>query len=218
MNPRPLGAFWTFLSTLAAAAAFSCPESQYQKFPGAQLVPVTTPTASFDTSSCGAFGCTAERLAFDIPNATFRVSASASGVSSGQSVVSITDDFSATGFPSGSQAFLYLDLDLTAGFSSPNAGGHVTVVTPGSTPLDLGVTAGESHSLAVVGMTAGQPVRITISVGVDGQASSASIAGRFSFFDLPPGVVVTSCNGYSSDRAVTNRATSWGRLKTLYRR
>jgi hypothetical protein len=48
-------------------------------------------------------------------------------------------------------------------------------------------------------------------------AESATISGRLSFAGLPGEYAVVSCQGYVSDPAVPARATSWGRLKAIYR-
>lgn len=45
----------------------------------------------------------------------------------------------------------------------------------------------------------------------------ATMSESLSFPDLPPGYAITSCQGFSTVRAVPVRSRSWGTLKTHYR-
>jgi hypothetical protein len=47
--------------------------------------------------------------------------------------------------------------------------------------------------------------------------SKTHAEGSLFFGGLPPGAVVVSCGGYSSDSQTKLRASTWGRLKLLYR-
>lgn len=62
----------------------------------------------------------------------------------------------------------------------------------------------------------GEPFHLVMVLDADAGISSAVLlTGRLAF-DPPPGYVVTSCQGFSTAPTPT-RATSWGKLKTLYR-
>ena len=68
-------------------------------------------------------------------------------------------------------------------------------------------------------LAAGQPERITFRLSGQrspGGSHASEAHGVIGFTGLPPGVGITSCQGYSGT-ATPARRTSWGRLKTLYR-
>ncbi len=95
---------------------------------------------------------------------------------------------------------------------------------------------GDSNSQSYVSGT-GQPSNTTLSITVTRNVDesfdlymdliastfsepydeSARIFGTLSFTGLPAGYAVVSCQGYVSDPAVPVRATSWGKLKAIYR-
>jgi hypothetical protein len=69
-------------------------------------------------------------------------------------------------------------------------------------------------------ITVGQPSLVQYQIYYFATATGLGHGGigqaTFSFSGLPAGATLVSCNGYSAQPTPT-RATSWGRLKTIYR-
>ena len=118
---------------------------------------------------------------------------------------------------------------LAESFSEPGGGGGGRVralvrQTPGgeasveraTTTLDSYVSVAEPLVLSVSAV-AGTPVRLRFATRAETFDGRAEMEGAFRFAGLPPGAVVTSCRGYTSDAPVAGRGSSWGRIKTLYR-
>ena len=103
-----------------------------------------------------------------------------------------------------------------------------------SPALPRGASIREGASNTSPNSTAGGPptVGITITANpgssfdlyMDGRVSGgylqtgvAAMNAWLNFPDIPPGYLLTSCQGFTADIPVPVRATSWGRLKTVYR-
>ncbi len=71
--------------------------------------------------------------------------------------------------------------------------------------LDLDKLPGEHFTLGILVSSHGDP-----------DQGTASGRGTLRFTSLPPGYALTSCQGYAA-LPVATRATSWGRLKQIYR-
>jgi len=126
-------------------------------------------------------------------------------------------------------------LELTAGESDSMAteldgiggGGRVRALVcqvPGSEVSVERGTSGLEPYVAVtqslvlpVAAVAGTPVRLRFATRAETFDGRSELEGTFRFAGLPPGAVVTSCRGYSSDAPVAGRGSSWGRIKTLWR-
>ena len=61
------------------------------------------------------------------------------------------------------------------------------------------------------------PLRLEFSLYAIVGAGAASAQVSLAFGDLPPGVSIASCQGYVEEAPVQVAATSWGRVKALYR-
>lgn len=57
-------------------------------------------------------------------------------------------------------------------------------------------------------------VRLSASAG---HGIHAGVSGQLRFVGLPPGAIVTSCQGFRQDFPVSARSVSWGSLKVIYR-
>jgi hypothetical protein len=102
--------------------------------------------------------------------------------------------------------------------------GHLYLLPFNEEPADepqLIMFPASNHSVGTLVMTltrpAGAPVGLEIEASMSGGGMD-SANGTFIFdFVLPPGVSVTSCNGYVQDAPVPARPASWGEVKAAYR-
>ena len=104
-----------------------------------------------------------------------------------------------------------------------NADTHFTLSSgPTSAAYQLGsyspactsVTVDHDVSIALQKLP-GEAFTVANSLSVSGSASG-TVNGTFAFVGLPPGYVVTSCQGYSSPPTPVS-TRSWGSLKASYR-
>ena len=189
------------------------------------LTYTSSPRANISRGApCQFGGSTSASAAYDLVAGTF--SASGQGASDcGASGASTTDDvfrligpaspdsipftarlqasafaFSPAGFSSGA------NVEFREGTSNSQTFGYYPG-GPSSATLSLNISraVGDSFNLHIV------------VAAYAGSRASASASGTLSFIGLPPGYAVVSCQGYVSDLSVPVRATSWGRLKTIYR-
>ena len=143
--------------------------------------------------------------------------------------VDVTDSYDVTGVPPGTPVSCWVEFAVSGMIQTPggvivttlDAGGtvqqdtHVTNQNLGWYPIsdqlqkDLTIVAGSPQRVrfALAGMR---------TVGSDSNASGSSAHGGFHFGGLPAGVTVVSCQGYPGG-IVPTRASTWGRLKTVYR-
>ena len=64
---------------------------------------------------------------------------------------------------------------------------------------------------------AGEQFRLTMGARTRSLEGTGRAVVTLSFADLPPGAIVSSCQGYSSGPPVPTSPVSWGRLKLRYR-
>ena len=118
---------------------------------------------------------------------------------------------------SGSVTGGYGDLvyaDVVASLQSGNASDRYVLYALAQDHLPF------QHDLSVVlTHTVGEVFLLEYSAQADedGAGSFGSINGTLSFEGLPAGYAAVSWQGFVSDRTVSSRAASWGRLKTIYR-
>jgi hypothetical protein len=138
--------------------------------------------------------------------------------------VYVEDDFSIVGLPDGTP------VSLTAHMAGQLRGstGPPIVAFVQATLKDFNgdsQTAGFpalSYDLSLpIQATAGQTFRLHFELNGYGHTSATTATGvanaAFSFAGLPPGVVVTSCQGFFSGPPVATRLSTWGRVKSIYR-
>ena len=138
--------------------------------------------------------------------------------------VYVEDDFSVVGLPDGTP------VSITAHMSGQLRGspGPAIVAYVQATLKDVNgnsqtaETPALSYDLSLpVQATAGQTFRLHFELNGYGITSATTATGvgnaAFSFEGLPPGVVVTSCQGYFSGAPVATRLSTWGRVKAIYR-
>lgn len=63
----------------------------------------------------------------------------------------------------------------------------------------------------------GSAFHLKFCAGAGAAGGYATLQGRLSFQDLPPGITIRSCQGFVQDEPVQMRSTSWGRAKAIYR-
>lgn len=144
------------------------------------------------------------------------------GPNGGYISVSASDRFRLVGPSGGGLVAFEARLLLTGG-----VGGFVG--TCGGTILEVGggsATANDGGNMYLY-ITLGVPLshRVGDEFQIDYYASASAggsgglgfVDGQLSFFGLPPGYGVTSCQGYAGDGAVSTLPASWGALKLRYR-
>jgi len=137
--------------------------------------------------------------------------------------VYVEDDFSIVGLPSGTPVSLTAHMtgqlrgpvtppsycDVQATLKDLNGNSQVAETPTLTYDLSLPVQA-----------IVGQTFRLHFELSGNAYGSSGTVSGagnaEFSFAGLPPGVMVTSCQGYMSGPAVASRVSSWGRVKSIY--
>jgi hypothetical protein len=136
--------------------------------------------------------------------------------------VYVEDDFSILGLPAGTP--VSITAHLTGSLSGGGGGffyAFVNAVLSDAIGNSQSATAPplSSYDLALpVQAIAGQTFRLHFELnGGSLGFVSGSGSGAFSFAGLPPGAVVTSCQGYASSPVTAARHSTWGRLKTVYR-
>lgn len=75
----------------------------------------------------------------------------------------------------------------------------------------------QSQLSAPVSALVGDPVTLRFTVIAEAYEARARLDGEWRFVNLPPGVSVQSCRGYSSALPVSARRSSWGAVKAFYR-
>ena len=204
------------LSLLLAAAASAdpnCPPNQFYGL-GGPVKSSTLPKDSMSTDVCELFTCGTFSARYDIPLGSFHVSTVGGIVDVISFKVVAQDDFRVTGLPPGSPVSVVAHLSVTllkAGAHLKDAAAHdasaLADLDPVVTDLSLPIAA-----------TAEQPFLLQVELSsILDSAGGANGAGTLSFSGLPPGATVVSCNGYVGDQSTLARATSWGKLKRIYR-
>lgn len=207
----------------ATAARAACPPSSAGLLSGSGSIS----TAAFDSVRATA------HVTFDLRAGRLSLTQDVGGVS--RTFVEARDAYDVLGVPLGTPVTLTAALDViggaTNGGCAPDCGGwfrasirHGSEVaadsvaepksgyTPATNPLN------ETLQLPVT-IVAGSPETIEFElwdVVTPGSWGGGFGTGHIHFLNVPPGVTVTSCQGYGS--VVTPvRRTSWGALKTIYR-
>jgi hypothetical protein len=214
-NPR-------FLVTLALLALGSAPAWAGPGCPVSfvELNGRRTPTLDAVLDSTSVSARRSLVASFDLRTGT--LVAKAEGSAPLESMANTGDEFVAGGLPAGTRITLTIEL--------------VTALSASSDPIAAGTASAsarlqcqnhESSHLVTdsfqnpvlslpVTVYAGFPFRVTAEVKATSSQGSASATGVYRFSDLPAGVRVTSCNGYSGI-AVAGRALYWGEVKSRYR-
>lgn len=149
-------------------------------------------------------------------------------VSSGYASVVAQDDFVATGPSPGTPVSFQLSWHVqgsaSSGGSFINAYGSAELDGPGIKAVVAGgATASkptvlvDSTAVVPLTVTAGLPFRLAFHVGAGCVSGSSDWDGACTLLSLPPGVVVTSCQGYSIGTVTAARGVSWGRVHCMYR-
>jgi len=153
---------------------------------------------------------------------------------SARASVDAADDFTIIGPPPGTQVTFTVVVRLTGGLTGGSTSsltallsdqtGEQSTTFQANLPASIGCnTTGSVNDSLRMGLNypAGQPFRLEYSI----KASLVAICGGWAnltaslrITGLPPGVAVTSCQGFiAGDLAVPARSISWGRLKLQYR-
>ncbi len=212
----------------APVAAAPCPLSEVRFNRGPV---VTSGVAVFDTSLSAD-----ERLAFDLVAGTLLLRHPNFPLLGNSSThVRARDAFDVVGVAPGTPVSMVAEFSVDGAVWTPACGGSGCWGNLGISIAHGGVSATQN---AQINIFTGQPPRLVHLVArlpvvlVAGQpevlefliAGSESAGGNhfvigdgaYRFLDVPPGVVVVSCQGVAAGPTPT-RATSWGRVKAMYR-
>ena len=233
MNPRHVPPFhpaWILigLALASAPARAQCPQDTLCVVTGC------TPKAESQGSTSGAANGTSSSASYDLLVLHFGVGANAGAgdLFAGSGVVNANDLYTVNGPPNGTPVSFGVQVHVNGVFitggSFPVASGGATVTGPSGATLSISGGAvpvggfgyyGSVDTTAVlpVAVAAGVPFPLRWTVNAGAVSGSASMDMSATFVNVPPGVVIESCQGYSSGSATPARRTSWGRLKTLYR-
>lgn len=159
------------------------------------------------------------QVSYDLSQGNMAASIDAQILCEGASEVHTHDTFTLTG-PAGASPISFSAVinvySYALGFSFANA----SIREGASNASPLATPGGPS----TVGITITAPPGASFDLYMDGRASGgylqtgvADVNVWLSFPDLPPGFLLTSCQGFTAGVPVPVRATSWGRLKTVYR-
>jgi len=212
------------LLTRPAVAQVACPADSMD-LGGYGLF--TSDAARFD-SSLTYFGTF--RVAYDLPAGTVDFSQCCRFFTT---YVQATDVYDVSGVPPGTTVSLVVQLTVDGSVSTTLCGGSGCSGTYGAVLTHGSSTDYVTHSPTVysgsvafhdvlqlpVMIVAGQPEPITFRLSGQrspGGSHASEAHGVIGFTGLPPGVGITSCQGYAGT-VTPARHTSWGRLKTLYR-
>ncbi len=141
------------------------------------------------------------------------------------------DDFVVTGIPSGSPLTFSAMLQVSSTDCCNNlTGGSIsgaTIQLAGG-PAASGGYLSNCHGCNSFTQTLTIPITTTAGThfqiayqartySIEAGGGSSSIGGTLSFAGLPPGSIVSSCQGFRQDFIVAVSLASWGRLRLLYR-
>jgi hypothetical protein len=216
MKPRDLLILAGILLLFGSPVLAACPDSHFNG------VFVSTPTGGTTSSSCSAFGCNSSTVHFDIPLATLSAQCRSNGDASSGNSLYVVDDFNLGSVPEGTPAHVLVNMvvdGLGGFFGLGGGGGSASILDAVGGHADVSVSDNVHTTLVLAeDVVAGQPFRLTFYVGTSSFGEgSASVAGQFSFSNVPAGGQIVSCNGYASGQVVPVQAISWGRLKARYR-
>lgn len=223
----PLAALLTLLAAAPSAAAPCAPSTTYFKTYSPTATTASITAATYDYTFTDVW--TAHAV-FDRTQGTMAFSASSGGFMN--AIVTVNECFDITGVAPGTAVDAFLDWSLD-GFSRDNCGGSgcglrflfTLTAGGGSVAADAGISGPSNltRPLATtlsrpVHFVAGTPIAATFLMDYGSGPGAGSPSGEMTGFyrvrGLPPGVHAIASSGADVTPA---RATSWGRLKTLYR-
>lgn len=226
MRALPIFAtLWLAGACVAGAAFAACPNSSLTVFDSTRTS--SDPSAQFsDNHFCPPYGGTAlASAAYDLKAETFMLTASGASECGGGAALATHDTFTLVGPATATPLTFDLQLVIAATFSG---GGLAT------SEANVSLREGASNAQSVY-LSPGNPTDVTLSVAVSqavgealdlyvdgdiyalGLGSGAGVNAHIEVAGLPAGYAIVSCQGYASDPTVPVRATSWGRLKAIYR-
>jgi hypothetical protein len=213
----------------AGAQVIPCPNSDI-RLDGPFLAQY--PSAVVDTSTGSLFG--PFHAGYNLVTGTM-VLEKPIGSGADDSYVFPRDRYSIEGLPPGTVVPLTANLDVngfvesTGECTAPGCSGTfgARIGDPFAWYAEQSVSVGQTGRSDLVtqlqfplSITVGEPAAIAYEiyyfVPSDGIGHGGVAHATLSFSGLPAGATLVSCNGYSSQPTPT-RATSWGRLKTIYR-
>jgi len=215
MTPRSIVPALLLAATACGTAAAnpSCPLNHLM---AGVSVDSSLPVDHRSSSVCDPYGCADVSVSYSIPAAQLSASSGSSGAMGTGGSVLVQDDFTLIGPAAGTPATLTVHMAVgrsgyLAAYLRDGLGTETSTSGDGTdnSPVDLTLD---------VAALAGQPFRLQFELVVyNYYVGDGSVFAHFSFTGIPPGAAVVSCNGYASGQVVPARATSWGRLKSLYR-
>lgn len=192
---------------------------------------VQSTTAAGYTGQCSTptFGGTG--IDFNVPARTLDVWEAEVGIGA---ELFLDDEYTVHGPVAGAPINLHLRVRFhgrAASYGEPEGAGRCTIgvsalapVAGDPTPVKIfqaslnsptGIAFTDSVDF-VVARTVGVPVGIEMHLLAE-HGYDEQVYADFAFVDLPPGMSVTSCKGYSQDQPVPAIARSWGSVKATYR-
>ena len=206
---------------LPRAAAADCPTNSISALGTHQIS--SNPSGSVSQN----YTCTADGFpvrisgsaSYNLPMGHVTFSGSGGIGCSGSGQVATRDVFTLSGPASGSPLSLRAELGVNAsGYGY--AGGSVTLREGASNTSPSSPFPGSSTIGITIQVSPGSSFDLYIEGGAGGGFSgqgTAAVDAWLGFPDLPPGYLLTSCQGFTAGIPVPVRATSWGQLKNIYR-
>ena len=232
----PAAVLATALAATTPAAA-SCPWTNSVRWCSASFATHTEPALYDSVQSCGVIGgdclLPQEVAVYDIPGGLVR--ARVAGGSCGGSSVTVTshDDYWIVGPASANPIQCTAQLALAGGGGGCGSSGTATFTAynlPVTASFRTGPVAPSKCGLQTplppalyrpISQLVGVPFDLSIAVsaynGPVCYSDFAYLTAQLSFTGLPPGYSVVSCNGYGATGPTPASASSWGRLKGIYR-
>lgn len=206
---------------LPRGAAADCPMNSMSALGVTQLS--SNPSASMTQS----YTCTADgfpdhasgSVSYNLASGFVTLTVNGGLVCGGGAGVTTHDVFTLTGPASGSPLSFRAELTVSSGGHGGPSGASVRLDGP-SNSSPYAPFPGSSTVSVPIQVSPGSPFDLYVegyAFGGGGGSGGASVGAWLSFPDLPPGYLLTSCQGFTAGIPVPVRATSWGRLKTVYR-
>jgi len=208
------------LSLTPISAAAQCPQSTLF----CDLQPTYTSAPRYSVTCASGPSAGTGKASYDLPAGEFTGFGSATRrLLSGAGGIGCTDDFVVTGLPPGTPVTITASLHVKVTFSKNFSTG--TGDFDVSLGEDSGVTRLTGHAAVdtivtyVLHHPAGEHFPFSIGVYVVGTEATMSLTSQLSVDDLPPGAVLSSCNGFlrQGQSPVPAVPLSWGRLKAFHR-
>lgn len=172
--------------------------------------------------------------AYDLRAGTVSVSG-AGGDITGSGFVETLDLYRVGGVAPGTPLTFHAELHVGGGISLqcgyyPSGGIAARIELPAANAAELFVHSGCSEEFCCGGgastdsvlriaiqVPAGDEFGLRLRLSASARFGYAAAGGTLRFSDLPPGAVVTSCQGFRQDFPVPARSRTWGGVKALYR-